>query len=156
MRIHGFEEILGELPAFAGFDQDLIELMAGCARNEHFKAGDTIFTEGDSADHIYILREGDVAIEISTPVSAPMIVETLHAGDVLGWSWLVPPYTHKSDAKAQTDVRAISLDATCLRGKSEDNHHLGYRLFQNWAPLIAKEIWAARLQLLDVYVTKRT
>ncbi len=154
MRTHGFDEILSSHPVFREFDKDTLELLAGCARNEHFKAGQTIYSEGDSADKIYILRQGDIAVEISNPQTKPLIVETLHDGDILGWSWLVPPYRHMSDARAVTDVRAVSLDATCLRGKCEDNPVLGYEMFKHWLPPMAARMRAMRMQLLDLYGAK--
>lgn len=151
MQIHGFEEILTAHPVFSEFEPDLIELLAGCAKNVHFAAGDTIYAEGGSADAILILRHGDVAVEISAPHRAPMIVETLHEGDILGWSWIVPPYRHASDARALSEVRAISLDAVCLRGKCDANPVLGYRIFQHWLPHMARNVHALRMQLLDLY-----
>ena len=151
MKTHGFEEILAEHPLFREFDADTLALLAGCAKNEHFAAGTRIYGEGDGADKVYILRHGDVSVEISSPERGPLIVETLHAGDILGWSWLVPPFQHRSDARAQSEVRAISLDAACLRGKCDDNPTLGYAMFKHWLPPMARRVTALRMQLLDLY-----
>ena len=155
MRIHGIEEILSEHPVFKAFDKETLGLLAGCARNEHFRAGDRIFTEGDPADKVYLIREGDAAVEIATSERAPIIVETLHAGDVLGWSWMVPPYRHMSDARAMTEIRAVSLGADCMRTKCDDNPVLGYRMFQHLLPHMAVRVRALRMQLLDLYGTKK-
>jgi CRP/FNR family cyclic AMP-dependent transcriptional regulator len=155
MKTHGFVELLASHPVFKDFDEATLALLAGCARNEHFAAGSTIYGESDGADKVYILRHGDVAVEIATPERAPLIVETLHAGDVLGWSWMVPPYRHMSNARALADVRAVSLDAICLRGKCDENPILGYRMFQHLLPHMARRVTALRLQLLDLYGTRR-
>ena len=155
MKAHGFEEILSGHPVFRDFDADTLALLAGCARNEHFKAGQTVFSEGDSAEKVFILREGDAAVEINNPRGGALIVETLHAGDILGWSWLIPPYVHMSDARAVTDLRTVSLDAVCLRGKCETNPVLGYQMFKHWLPHMAQRMRAMRMQLLDVYGLKK-
>jgi CRP-like cAMP-binding protein len=155
MHIHGFKEILSKHPVFRDFDEDALDLLAGCARNEHYHAGATIYAEGDAANELYILRNGDVAVEISTAERAPIIVETLQAGEVLGWSWMVPPYKHMSDARAQTDVRAVTLDAICMRGKCDENPVLGYHLFKHLLPHMAKRVRVLRMQLLDLYGAKR-
>jgi CRP/FNR family transcriptional regulator, cyclic AMP receptor protein len=155
MQIHGFEEILAKHPVFKDFDKDTLALLAGCARNEHFAAGATIYNEGDGADRVYILRHGDVAVEISAPERVPIIVETLNAGDILGWSWMVPPYRHMSDARAVSEVRAVSLDAVCLRGKCDQNPVLGYQMFQHFLPHMAVRVRTLRMQLLDLYGTKK-
>jgi len=154
MRIHGIEEILSEHPVFKAFDKETLELLGGCARNEHFRAGDRIFAEGDSADKVFLLRKGDVAVEIATSERAPIIVETLHPGDVLGWSWMVPPYRHMSDARAMTEIRAISLGAVCTRQKCDESPVLGYRMFQHLLPHMATRVRVLRLQLLDLYGPK--
>lgn len=151
MKTHGFEEILADHPLFQGFDPDTLALLAGCAKNAHFAAGATIYAEGDGADEVFLLRHGDVSVEISSPERGPLIVETLHKGDILGWSWLVPPYRHRSDARALTEVRAVSLDAACLRGKCEENPVLGYQMFKHWLPPMARRMTALRMQLLDLY-----
>lgn len=154
MITHGFEETLSQHPLFRNFDAETMALLVGCARNEHFVRGATIYSEGSSADRFFILRHGDVAMEIATPERDPLIVETVHDGDVFGWSWMVPPYRHSSNARALNDVRAISLDAVCLRTKCEANPVLGYQLFKHWLPHLAGRMRALRLQLLDLYGSK--
>ncbi len=130
-------------------------IIAGCAANERFNAGDYIFREGEPADKFYLLRHGNVALEIHTPGREPIIVETLQAGDILGWSWLVPPFKWRADARAIQLVRAISLDAKCLRGKYEGDHDLGYELFKRFVPVMARRMEASRLQIIDVYGKSR-
>ncbi|MFZ2101050.1 MAG: cyclic nucleotide-binding domain-containing protein [Oricola sp.] len=155
MKIHGFEEILAEHPVLQHFDKDTLDLLAGCARNEHFRAGEAIYTEGDAADKVFLIREGDVAVQIAAPQHDPIIVETLRSGDVLGWSWMVPPYKHMSDARALNDVRAISLDGVCMRNKAEQTPALGYQMFKHFVPHMATRFRALRMQLLDVYGTAK-
>jgi CRP-like cAMP-binding protein len=155
MRTKAFYEILAAHPVFKDFDTETLDLLAGCARNEVYKAGRKIFVEGDAADKAFILRKGDVAMEISSPQTAPLTIETLHDGDIFGWSWMVPPYVHMSDARAITEVRVISLDATCLRGKCDANPALGYEMFKHWLPLIVRRIRTMRMQLLDLYGTRK-
>ncbi|MDE3028196.1 MAG: cyclic nucleotide-binding domain-containing protein [Paracoccaceae bacterium] len=154
MHTHGFEEILADHPLFKSLDAAALALLAGCARNEHFEQGATIYAEGGTADRFFILRHGDVAMEIATPERSALIVETLHPGDVFGWSWMITPFRHTSDARALSDVRAISLDGACLRRKCDENPALGYALFQNWIPHLAQRMRALRLQVLDLYGTK--
>lgn len=155
MEIHSVGEILAAHPVFRDFDSETLDLLAGCARNEHFHAGQTIYSEGDEANKVFLIRDGDISVEISAPQHNPIVVETLRAGDVLGWSWMVPPYQHMSDARALNEVRAISLDAVCMRGKSENNPALGYQMFKHFVPHMATRFRALRMQLLDVYGTKK-
>ncbi|MEZ5652353.1 MAG: cyclic nucleotide-binding domain-containing protein [Burkholderiaceae bacterium] len=149
--IRDIGRILAEHPVFRAFDRDAIELLAGCARNERFRPGTLIFREGDAATRLYLLRAGTVAIEIGGPQRPPLIIETLHAGEILGWSWLVPPHLHSADARAIDDVRAVSLDAGCLRDKCDREPALGYLMFKTWSPHMVRRMHAMRLQALDLY-----
>lgn len=153
MAIHSIRELLSEHPAFRDFDSDALDLIAGCGSNVQFPAGQLIFREGDPADRIFILRRGDAAIEITEPGKGPTIVESLHPGDLVDWSWLVPPHRAMSDARAVTDVGAIGLDAACVLRKCDEHPNLGYQMFKLWLPHLARRVRAQRLQLLDLYGT---
>lgn len=149
--IEGLDRLLAEHPFFRGFDADALTLMAGCARNERFEADQSLFKQGEAADKFYIIRHGSVSIEMSVPAKGRLVLQTLGEGEVLGWSWLAPPYQWSFDARATTLVRAVSLDAVCLRRKCEENHELGYRLLTRFIPVMADRLTAARLQLQDLY-----
>jgi len=95
-------------------------------------------------------------LEISAPQHKPIIVDTLDVGDILGWSWLLPPFQWKFNAHAITGLRAIALDGECLRTKCEENHDLGYELLKRFAKIIERRLEATRFQLLDVYGSRKT
>lgn len=144
--------ILAEHPFFDGLQADYLALITGCAANARFLPGEFIFKEGTEADHFYIIRHGVVDIEIHAPERGGTVpVQSLHQGEVLGASWLFPPYRWNFDARARTLVRAISLDARCLRGKCEDNPAMGYELMKRFSRVIAERLHATRMQLLDIY-----
>jgi CRP/FNR family transcriptional regulator, cyclic AMP receptor protein len=148
------ERIIAQHPFFADMEKPYVNLLVGCASNTRFKAGDYIFKEGTEANEFYLVRSGRVALEIFAPQHMPVVVESLGAGDILGWSWLLPPYTWKFHAHAVEDTRAIALDGKCLRNKCEEDHDLGYELLKRFAWIIAQRLEATRFQLLDVYAIK--
>lgn len=150
--IEGLDSLLKDHPFFRGMAPTACEIIAGCAANERYNPGDYIIRQGDPADKFYLVRHGSVAQELRIPDREPLIVQTLHDGDVLGWSWLVPPYLWTMDARATRLTRVVSLDARCLRGKYEGDPTLAYELFKRFIPVLANRLEAARLQLLDVYV----
>ncbi|MDX1606137.1 MAG: cyclic nucleotide-binding domain-containing protein [Candidatus Competibacterales bacterium] len=151
MKPVGIDQLLAEHPFFRDLTPEYRDLIAGCATNVRFQAGDFVFREGEPADRFYLLRHGSVALEIHLPRRDALVIDTLHAGDILGWSWLLEPYTWHLDARAVQLVRAISLDAACLRGKMESDHELGYALYRRFLPVIARRMQAGRLQLIDMY-----
>lgn len=145
------EPILAQHPFLKGLDAKHLKLIVGCASNVVFQAGEFIFRTGENADHFYIVRQGKVVIETYSPVKGPITIHTRQQGEVLGWSWLVPPYKWHFDARALELTRAIALDGKCLRTKLEEDHDLGYELMKRFTLIIAERLEATRLQLLDIY-----
>jgi CRP-like cAMP-binding protein len=148
------ERIIAEHPFFADLESYYTTLLVGCASNVRFQTGAYIFKEGEEANDFYLIRTGKVALELFAPQREPIIVETLSEGEILGWSWLVPPYHRKFHAHAVEETRALVLDGKCLRTKCEQNHDLGYELLKRFSQVIAQRLEATRYQLLDVYAPR--
>jgi CRP/FNR family cyclic AMP-dependent transcriptional regulator len=151
VQIENLGRILEEHPFAKGIDVKLKDLMVGCAANERFDAGQYLFREGQEAKKFYLIRGGNVAVEIYAPGRPPIVVESLHDGDVLGWSWLMPPHRWTFDARAVTLTRALSFDATCLTKKMESDPALGFEVMKRFVPVMAHRLHAARMQMLDLY-----
>ncbi|MBI5154616.1 cyclic nucleotide-binding domain-containing protein [Candidatus Poribacteria bacterium] len=145
------DQILSEHSFLKGLRSEDLEMMAGCATMVRFDKGDFLFRENSPADRFYILRHGNVALELHSPQGGAFCVMTLGEGEVVGWSWLTPPYRFQFDARALDLVRAISLDGSCLRQKCEEDPHLGYELMKRFATVFAERLHATRMQLLDIY-----
>ena len=147
----GLGPVLAKHPFFADLDSETLDLVAGCAENVSYPAGEYLFRQSEPADQFYIIRFGKISVEINTPSRGPHPLQTLGEGEVLGWSWLVPPHRWRFDSRAVELVRAIALDGRCLRAKCEENHELGHRLLARFSGVMAKRLEATRLQLMDVY-----
>lgn len=151
MPMRSIEDLVAELPAFAGLDAAQRELIAGCGANRVFEAGEHLAREGDAADAFFVIRHGRVALELAAPPKGALMIATLGEGAVVGWSWLFPPYRWSFDARALEQVRAVAFDGACLRGKCDADHELGYELMRRFAGVMLDRLQATRLQLLDVY-----
>ena len=149
--MEGLERILKQHPFFAGLDDAFCDLVCGCAKNVSFQAGQYLFHEGEPADWFYLLRHGRVALQIAAPGRGALTFQTVGEGEIVGVSWLVPPYRWSNDAKAIELTRAIAMDAACLRRKCESDHDLGYEMMKRFMPVLIQRLQAARLQILDVY-----
>ena len=151
MTIQTLEPIIRELPFFQGMEDRHLEVITGCAKNVRFADGETIFREGDPADQFYIVREGLVSVQFMIPHRGLTTVLTVGEGDVVGWSWLFPPYRCHFDARAQRATHALAFDGKCLRTKCENDHDLGYEIFKRFLAVITERLESTRLQLLDIY-----
>jgi len=144
------DELIAQATVFEGLEREQLEVIAGCGRNEHVAGGTMLFRQGDPAERFYLIRRGTVALEVQAP-GRRLTIETLDAGDAVGWSWLFAPYRWQLDARALEACELIGFDGVCLRGKCETDHDLGYELMRRFAENLVDRLQATRLQLLDVY-----
>jgi len=151
MKIEGLGKQIVEHPFFSDMKEEYVDLLAGCARHVTYHAGDYVHREGDPAAQFFAIRHGRIAVEVDLPGRGPLVVETLNEGDVLGWSWLFPPYSWRFDARAVGLTRAFGFDCTCLRDKLDDDPVMGYDFMRRFAKVFVRRFEAARMQLIDLY-----
>jgi hypothetical protein len=133
--VHALDELIASSPVFAGMPEEQLALIAGCARTSASTEARSCVPEGDEADTFYLVRRGRVAFELHTLDRGGLVIETADPGDVVGWSWLFPPYRWHS-TRATEEVRAIAFDGACLRGKCDEDARLGYELMQRFAQVM--------------------
>lgn len=148
------EDLIKEHPFFAELDAQYIATIAGCGKNVIFKQGEIVSHEGQSADMFYVIRAGKVAINIPSPGKEGIAIQTLHEGDVFGFSWIIPPYKWRFDSRAVDETHAVALDGKCLREKCEKDRQMGYELLKRFSSVLAQRLEMTRLQLLDIYGEK--
>lgn len=144
------EEVLSGHHFFKGLASEHIQLIAGCATNRQFRPGEFLFREGEEANYFYVIRHGKVTIETFVPGRGPITLQTVGPSDVIGWSWLFPPYRWNFDARALDTTRVTTFDGKCLRIKCDDDHDLGYALMERFAHIIMDRLQATRVQLLEL------
>jgi CRP-like cAMP-binding protein len=145
------DELLGEHDFFKNFSDAERKTISGCGKLEHFESNVWLAREGDPAQAFYLIRRGQASIEVHMPQYGGMILQTVKPGDIVGWSWLFPPYRWTSDVKARDDLTVIAFDGLCLREKCERDPGLGYRLMKDFARIMTQRLQDTRLQLLDIY-----
>jgi CRP-like cAMP-binding protein len=145
------DDVLREHPLFEGLDRAYLELLAGCGRNVVFHAGDGIARQGNAADSFYLIRHGHVAVQMAVPGRGAVTIDTLGEGDVVGWSWLLPPYKWHFDVEAVELTRGVVFDVRCVRDKFETDPRLGFELLRRFAAIIVDRLQMTRLRLVDVY-----
>jgi len=145
------------LAALAGhpFAQGLAEphrelLAAGCKPFRH-AAGEMLAREGEVAGAFYLIRSGHVALGTHLGERGAVPIQTVGAGEVVGWSWLLPPYRWQFDARAEDAVEGLAFNAAWLRGECERDRDLGYHLVKQLLAVAAARVASARLRGLDIY-----
>ncbi len=138
-------------PFFHGLDERFVQLAGSGATERSFEAGDMLFLEGDIASEFWLVFQGKVALEIAQPDRPHVTIQTVGSGDVLGWSWLVPPHRWRFDARAVKATRTLALDAKTLKDAFEARPEDGYRFLLRLLPVIGDRLENARVQILDIH-----
>lgn len=143
--------VIAAHPFVQGLSDRIVDALAEMADLVEMSAGSWIALQGKPAHAFHLVTEGRCAIEVATPHRAPLVIATVHPGDVLGWSWMFPPHRWHFDVLAIDTVRTIAIDGDALRNACATDHELGYEITRRLAGVVASRLEATRLQLLDVY-----
>ncbi|GAA4149906.1 cyclic nucleotide-binding domain-containing protein [Actinomadura keratinilytica] len=146
----GVEQLAG-LAVFAELDAADLARLASAARPVAFPAARRLFEEGGTADRFWIVQDGTVALDLHLPDRGTLIVETLGAGEIVGWSWLFPPYRWRFGAVATRPVRALEFDARLVRFILTLDPRLAQELTRRFAEVVVERLQATRMRLLDLY-----
>ncbi len=149
--MENLERLLREHDFLKGLSEEHARIIVSCAKNVRFQTDEFLIREGGEANTFYLLRVGHVALEVHVPGRGALQMESVGPGDVLGLSWLVPPYRVHLDARAVEPVVALAFDGACLRGKIDEDHDLGYELVRRLYEKTCQRLEHVRLQRLDVY-----
>jgi CRP-like cAMP-binding protein len=139
---------------FTGLKPKHLDALAEIAREVKLQPDEAVLKEGASASAFFLLLEGDVALATHA-LGGQAMIQTLHAGDALGWSWMFEPYVWHFNAQALTPGRALKFNAKKLRELCAAKPKLGLEIYRRLAEVIMKRLQATRLQLLDWYGDNR-
>lgn len=127
-----------------------VEILLHGATEQQFEPGEIIFREGEPANRFYLINWGEVALETKCPGDGMVHVQTLHGGDVLGWSWLFEPFAWNFQARAMKDTRVIACNGAHLLVTAEEDDEFGHALMKRVAHVTIQRLQRARRQLIQV------
>lgn len=137
---------------FQGMKPEHLAVLAQGAKAAGFKTGDRLFRQNEPANQFYLIQSGKVALEAHEPADGTVLVQTLGAGEALGWSWLFPPFAWHFQARATEPTTAIIFSGAHLLTTAESNHDFGYELMKRMAQVVIHRLQATRRQLLALQV----
>jgi CRP/FNR family transcriptional regulator, cyclic AMP receptor protein len=126
-----------------------LALLAEVAMFKEFAADEVIFREGDPANRFYLILDGEVALESARRDGPSVLLQAIGRDDVLGWSWLFPPYYWHFDARATVATKAIFFYGTWLRESCERDHDFGYEMMKRMSAIIIARLQATRKKLAE-------
>jgi CRP/FNR family transcriptional regulator, cyclic AMP receptor protein len=141
-------ETLPDHPLFDGLAVEFRQILSECAMRADFEAGDSVVAAGEPANGFYLVIHG--SIDLETPgLRPPSRVQTIGAGDILGWSWLFPPYYWHFNALAREPVRTIFFYGSRLRQQCDRNHDFGYELIKGMSQILLGHLQADRERWIE-------
>jgi len=148
VRYPGIEKRLAAHPFLKGMSPHHLELLALCAMPTEFEAGQFVLREGEPASGFYLIETGTVALETKADDGKTVVIDTVSAGEPLGWSWLFPPYLWSFDARASEPCTALCFSGLLLRQHREDDLTLSHELHKRASEVMVRRLQAARKKLI--------
>lgn len=149
IRYPDIEERLAAHPFVQGLSPHHLELLALCAMPTEFETGQIIFRKDEPANGFYLIETGAVALDGKTSEGEPVVIDTVSAGEPLGWSWLFSPYLWQLDARATEACTALCLSGIMLRQHRDEDLTLSHELFKRASEVMVRRLQAARGKLIS-------
>jgi len=144
------EKTITNHPFTKGLNPRYLHLLTGCATFERHGPGYELFREGYLADRFYLIQSGQVALRTFVPGRGVVTLETLTAGDILGWSWLFAPHRWAFTAVTVAATELAVLAAPTLRAEMEENHDFGYEVFSRMCQNMMEKLELTRKRMAEL------
>ena len=132
-----------------GMSDDHLARLAEVASVVSLPARHRMFTVGMVAKRFWLIRAGQVAVDVDVPGQGRIVVETLGRGDLIGVSWFFPPFQWQFGAVTIQPTEAIELDAAAVRQRCDEDPDLGYQITRRLVAVVAKRLQATRLKMVN-------
>lgn len=134
---------------FAGMKPDDLDFLAGNAAESSMDTNHIVFHHGEPARTFYLLRSGRVCVEVPAIEGPSLRVQELGAGEILGWSWLIPPYRWSFQARADEPTDLIEFDGRAILSRCENDAEFGYQMFKRFSALMSERLDASRRRMME-------
>jgi CRP-like cAMP-binding protein len=141
-------EALVAHPFLHGMSSDHLDVLAQAASDVTFPARHRLFEDGGNATRFWLIQSGYIALDLHVPGQGRVRIDTIGMGELLGWSWLFPPYKWAFGAVAASPVEAFEFDARAVRACCASDCELGYELTRRLARVVANRLQATRVKLI--------
>lgn len=149
--MQNFRSALEQHPFLMEMPPAFLKKIADLASCREFEPGQFLFRQGQQANGFYLILQGQVDLELFSASGGPVVLQKMREGEVIGWSWFVPPFLWRFDARAVEPITVAFLDATQLRTDMQADHSLGYEILSRLVAVIAERLESARSELVELY-----
>ncbi|ABM62272.1 Crp/Fnr family transcriptional regulator [Halorhodospira halophila] len=141
--------ILSDQEFFSGLERAHVEFLAECAAARSLEQDEVLFRNGDAADAFYLIRSGGVVLEVPAISGPTLEVQRLGADQIIGWSWLIPPYRWNFNARAEDTTELLVFDGAAVIARCEADPAFGYQILKRFSALMSERLDVARQRMMD-------
>ena len=149
MSNHLIQDYLSTHAFFSGLNDNFMKFLSNSATELKIKKGDVLFQQGEGADKFYLLRNGQISVQVPALMGPTLEIQTLGEDQMLGWSWLIPPYRWNFQARAAEESYLLEFDGSAILARCEEDPKFGYELLKRFARLMSERLDAARQKMMD-------
>lgn len=143
---------LKRIEFFADLTEEELLVVQELCREESHHAGDLVFVEDTPAEHLYVLKNGKVSIDIKVADEKYLSVLTVSRfAEPFGWSALVEPFKFTATARCIEDSTIISIEGKRLMGLIKMDYRMGFLIMRRIAKVISERVRDSRLQLIHTF-----
>ena len=128
---------------------DHLAILAASGSDVTFPARHRLFEDGGHAGRFWLIRSGCVALDLNIPGQGRVRIETIGMSELLGWSWLFPPFTWAFGAVTVSPVEAFEFSGRAVRASCAADPAFGYELTRRLTRVIANRLQATRIRLIS-------
>jgi CRP-like cAMP-binding protein len=147
--MQSIDDYLSAHSFFSGLDANFMKFLSSSVKELRIKEGHVLFQQGKPADKFYLVREGQVSVQVPALMGPTLELQVLGKDQILGWSWLIPPYRWNFHARALEDSYLLEFDGSAILARCEEDPKFGYELFKRFAALMSARLDAARQKMMD-------
>ena len=151
MSLRPIDTIIARHEFFKEFRPEHLEILQACAQEARYNRDQYLTRQGQGAERFFLIRKGLVRVELLGDDGKPIPIQTVGPDEIVGWSWMVPPYRWNFDVRAQETTIAIVFDGSALRKNCEKDFELGFRILQRVNTALHQRLAAMRGQLLELH-----
>jgi CRP/FNR family transcriptional regulator, cyclic AMP receptor protein len=140
--------IIGAESFLRGLPSPYIDRLAAMSEHISLPAQSRLFDEEMPARRFWIIDAGQVALDALVPGVGRVVIEKLGRGDVVGLSWLEPPYQFRYGAVTTQPMQAFEFDAVQVRAACRDDPAFGYAVLDRFLAITYHRLQVTRARLL--------
>jgi CRP-like cAMP-binding protein len=149
MSTQTLEDSLSTHAFCSGMDNSFVRFLSDSATELQITKGGVLFQYGKPADKFYLVRKGKVSVQVPALMGPTLEIQTLGEDQLLGWSWLIPPYRWNFQARALEDSDLLEFDGSAILARCQEDPKFGYDVFKRFATLMSERLDAARQKMMD-------